>query len=144
MLLPSIFDNNFMDSFFDDMFTMPRITFSNNASTQMHTDVQEYDDRYELDIELPGFKKEDIKAELKDGYLTIAANKQTANEEKDNKGRYIRRERYVGQCQRSFYVGKDITEEDIKAGFNDGILKVAVPKKEKNPEIEEKRYIRID
>ncbi len=144
MLLPSIFENDFMDNFFDDVFTTPKFNFNQSSIGQMHTDVAEYDDRYELDMELPGFKKEDIKADIKDGYLTITAATTSDNDEKDKNGKYIRRERYTGHCQRSFFVGKNITEEDIKANFKDGILKLAIPKKEPAKEVEEKKYITIE
>lgn len=111
----------------------------------MKTDVRESDTGYELDISLPGYKKEDVKAELKDGYLTINASTSLDKDEKDEKtGKYIRRERYSGSCSRSFYVGKNMTEEDIKAKFEDGVLKLSVPKKDAKPAIEEKKYIAID
>ncbi|MGN0306862.1 MAG: Hsp20/alpha crystallin family protein, partial [Lachnospiraceae bacterium] len=94
-------------------------------------------------IELPGFNKEDISAELKDGYLTIKAQTDESNDQKDKEGRYIRRERYYGSCSRSFYVGDRITQEDIKAKFENGILKLHVPKKEREA-VEEKSYIAIE
>ena len=97
-----------------------------------------------LDIEMPGFKKEDIKAELKDGYLTIQAQTSSDRDEKDDKGRYIRRERYSGSCQRRFFVGKEVTQEDIKAKFDNGILRLTVPKTEALPKTEENRYIAIE
>lgn len=110
----------------------------------MKTDVRENQDSFDIDIDLPGYKKDDVKAELKDGYMTITAEKNDSNEEKDNKGNYIRRERFYGTCSRSFYVGEDVTEEDIKAKFEDGILKINVPKKEKKEEIPQKKYISIE
>lgn len=110
----------------------------------MSTDVKENDRGYELHIELPGYKKEDVKAELKDGTLTINASMKKENDEKDENGKYIRRERYCGNCSRSFYVGDAIEQEDIKAKFEDGILKVFVPKKEAKPAVEEKKYITIE
>ena len=101
--------------------------------------------RKELEIDLSGFKKEEVKAELKDGYLTVSAVKDLDEDEKDKEtGKYIRRERYAGACQRSYYVGEDITEEDIKAEFKHGILKLFVPKKEAKPAVEEKKYITIE
>ena len=109
----------------------------------MRTDVKETENSFELAIELPGFKKEDVKAELKDGTMTISAVSKHENEEKDANGRFIRRERYTGSCSRSFYVGEAVTEEDISAKFEDGILKVTVPKKEVKPAVEEKKYIPI-
>ena len=104
---------------------------------------QEKDTEYEVDIDLPGFKKEDVKAELKDGYLTICAAKGTDREEKKEDGKYIRKERYSGNMSRSFYVGKNMTQEDIHAKFEDGILKLTVPKKEAK-KVEEKNYITIE
>ena len=110
----------------------------------MRTDIKETDAGFELDIDLPGYKKEDVQAELKDGYLTISAKTNTTREEKDENGKYIRKERYSGSCSRSFYVGEQLEQEDIKARFEDGILKVMVPKKEAKPAVEENRYITIE
>ena len=118
----SLFDNMFDDFFKDPFFTR------NNSVKVMKTDIQEKDDKYILDMDLPGYDKEDIKAQLKDGYLTISAQKNTSNDEKDEEGNYIRRERYCGKCSRSFYVGDSIKEEDIKANFNNGILQLSFPK----------------
>ena len=108
----------------------------------MKTDVKETDQGYELDIELPGYKKEDVRAQLKDGYLTVQAAKNMNNDEKNEQGAYIRRERYAGTMSRSFYVGDNVTEEDIHAKFEDGILKLSVPKKEAK-KVEENKYITI-
>ena len=108
----------------------------------MKTDVKETDKGYELDIELPGYQKEDVKAQLKDGYLTVQAAKNVNNDEKNNEGAYIRRERYEGTMSRSFYVGEDVTEADIQAKFENGILKLSVPKKEAK-KVEENKYITI-
>ncbi|WP_321018140.1 Hsp20/alpha crystallin family protein, partial [Eisenbergiella porci] len=99
---------------------------------------------FELDIDMPGFNKEDLKAELKEGYLTISASTNKDDGEKDENGRYIRRERYVGSCSRSFYVGEDIKQDDIKAKFENGILKISVPKKEAQPKVEEDKHIAIE
>jgi HSP20 family molecular chaperone IbpA len=110
----------------------------------MKTDIRENETGFELDIDLPGYKKEDVKAQLKDGYLTISAESKQVNDEKDEKGKFIRRERFYGTCSRSFYVGEEVTEQDIKAKFEDGILKVSVPKKEAKPEVEENKYIAIE
>lgn len=147
MLMPSIFRENLFDDFFDD-FYRPAVKRApqHEAKTMqavMRTDVKETENSYELAIELPGFKKEDVKAELKDGTMTISAVAKHENEEKDANGRFIRRERYTGSCSRSFYVGEAVTEEDISAKFEDGILKVTVPKKEVKPAVEEKKYIPI-
>ena len=133
----SLFDN-----MFDDMFRDPFFTNSNNTKL-MKTDIQEKDNNYILDMDLPGYEKEDIKAQLKDGYLTITAQKNTSNDDKDEEGNYIRRERYCGKCSRSFYVGDSIKEEDIKANFNNGILELTFPK-EAEQKAEEMKYITID
>ena len=120
----SLFDN-----MFDDMFRDPFFTNSNNTKL-MKTDIQEKDNNYILDMDLPGYEKEDIKAQLKDGYLTITAQKNTSNDDKDEKGNYIRRERYCGKCSRSFYVG-NINKDEIKAKFENGVLEVTLPKEQK-------------
>ena len=151
MLLPrtntlnSIFGESLFDDFFEDFARPLRSSTRYNASAGvMRTDVRESDAGYELDIDLPGFRKENVKAELKNGYLTIHAETDRNHDQKDEDGKYIRRERYYGTCSRSFYVGEDVTQEDIKAKFEDGILKVSVPKKEAKPVIEESRYIPIE
>lgn len=146
MLMPGIFGESLFDEFFDD-FARPakRVIRANNpAPAVMRTDVREHEKGYELDIDLPGYKKEDVQAELKDGYLTITAANQSKDEQKDENGKYIRRERYYGTCSRNFYVGEDIEQEDIKAKFEDGILKISVPKKEAKPKVEEKKFISIE
>jgi HSP20 family molecular chaperone IbpA len=146
MLMPSIFGENLFDDFFDD-FARPAhsaVRYSSPTTSVMKTDIREHENGFELDIDLPGYKKEDVKAQLKDGYLTISAETKQDNDEKDEKGKFIRRERFYGTCSRSFYVGEDITEEDIKAKFENGILKVSVPKKEAKPEVEENKYIAIE
>ncbi|MGN0140589.1 MAG: Hsp20/alpha crystallin family protein [Roseburia sp.] len=143
MLMPSIFGENLFDEFFDD-FVRPVKSNTTAIPAVMRTDVRENATGYELDIDLPGYKKEDVQAQLKDGYLTITATAKTNNEEKDDAGKYIRRERYYGTCSRSFYVGEDIKQEDIKAKFEDGILKIGVPKKEAKPAVEENKYITIE
>ena len=134
--------NSLFDNMFDDMFRDPFFTNSNNTKL-MKTDIQEKDNNYILDMDLPGYEKEDIKAQLKDGYLTITAQKNTSNDDKDEEGNYIRRERYCGKCSRSFYVGDSIKEEDIKANFNNGILELTFPK-EVEQKAEEMKYITID
>ena len=146
MLVPSIFGEDLFDTFFDD-FTRPArnvARYSTPAANVMRTDIKETDSGYELDIDLPGYKKEDVKAQLKDGYMTISAKTHQENDEKDSNGKYVRRERFYGTCSRSFYVGEDITEEDIKAKFEDGILKISVPKKEAKPQVEKEKYIAIE
>ena len=110
----------------------------------MKTDIREHDAGYEVDIDLPGFKKDEISIELENGYLTVSAAKGLDKDEEDKKGKYIRKERYAGAMQRSFYVGEDITEEDIKAEFKHGLLKLFVPKKEAKPAVEQKKTISIE
>ena len=146
MLMPSIFGESLVDEFFDDVARPVKKVagYSTQAPAVMKTDVKEHETGYELDIDLPGYKKEDVQAQLKDGYLTITASNKTSNDQKDEAGKYIRRERYYGTCSRSFYVGDDVTEEDIKAKFEDGILKINVPKREKKEEIPQKKYICIE
>ena len=114
-----------------------------HAPHVMKTDVKEHDDKFEVDIDLPGFKKDEIQLELQNGYLSIAAAKGVDKEEKDKKGKLIRQERYSGSMQRSFYVGKGVTEEDIKAKFEDGVLKLEIPKKDA-PKVPEKKTIMIE
>ena len=145
MLVPSIFSNNFVDDIFDDVFPFGAYNApaaDNRAA--MNTDVKEFDDRYELEFELPGFKKEDIQAELKDGYLIVNAKHQDNKDEKGKDGKYIRKERYAGACTRSFYVGEEVDPGEIKAEFKHGILKLFVPKKEAKPAVEENKYIAIE
>ena len=146
MLMPSIFGENLFDDFFDDFARPARALARYNTPSvaAMKTDIRESDTGYELDIDLPGYKKENVKAELKNGYLTITAESRQDNDQKDETGKYIRRERYYGTCSRSFYVGEDVLQEDIKAKFEDGILKVAIPKKETKPAIEQSKYIPIE
>ena len=132
MLMPSIFGENLFDDWMDfpfdrNFFEGRDPLYGKHAKNIMKTDVRETDDTYELDIDLPGFKKEEVTAELKNGYMTISAAKGLDKDEKDKEGRYIRKERYSGSCSRSFYVGEQISEEDIKARFEDGILKISFP-----------------
>ena len=147
MLMPSIFGENLFDDFMDFPFEREffRGTPSRRTSSQslMKTDVKELDGSYELDIDLPGYKKEDVCAKLENGYLTISASTNKNNDEKDKDGRYIRRERYTGQCSRSFYVGNQVTQDQIKAKFENGILKLSIPKVEKQ-QVEQKKYISIE
>lgn len=147
MLRPSIFNDNLFDDFFEFPFfddRAERKLYGHNANNLMKTDIKEHKDGYELEIDLPGFKKDDLQAELKDGYLTISASKQVNQDDKEKEtGKYIRRERYSGSCQRSFYVGEGITQEDIKAEFKHGILRLFVPKKEAVPEVEERKFVSI-
>ncbi len=139
-MLPVLFGENLFDELFDDafrpMWDMDRALYGKHARAVMKTDVRETDGGYELDIDLPGFKKDEVKLDLKDGYLTISAAKGLDRDEKDKQGRYIRQERYAGQCSRSFYVGDSIQPTDVHAKFEDGILKLTLPKaaQEKLPE----------
>lgn len=146
MLMPSIFGN--VEDLFDfDNFFHPAgntVRYNMPSANMMRTDVKELQTGYELDIDLPGYKKDNIKIELKNGYLTIGVESGQNQEEKDQEGKYIRRERYYGTCSRSFYVGDDVTQQEIKARFEDGILKVFVPKKEAKPAVEESKYIQIE
>lgn len=143
MLLPSIFEDNFVDRFFDDFFTVPT-KFKFSAGRLMDTNIKDQGKEYMMEVELPGFDKKDVKAELKDGYLTISAERQEAKEEKDRKDRYLRRERYSGSCRRSFYVGKNLKEEDFKASFDKGVLQITFPKPDNTAKIEDQKYISID
>ncbi len=147
MLLPSIFGENLLDDWMDfPRFEFPDIDrklYGKNAGHIMKTDVHEHDNGYELDIDLPGFKKEDIDLALENGYLSVKAAKGRGNEEKDKNGKLIRQERYSGSMQRTFYVGEGITEEDVKARFEDGVLKLSLPKKEPK-QVEQKKTIAIE
>ena len=146
MLMPSIFGENlFDDDWMDFPFDRDFWGRTNNKTTKnlMKTDIREHDAGYELDIDLPGFKKDEIKVELENGYLTISATKGADNDEQDKKGKYIRRERYAGAMQRSFYVGDDVTQEDIKAKFENGILRLSIPKKDAKA-VETKKTIAIE
>ena len=135
-MLPSIFGESLFDEMFDDAFDMMPVfsrrnpLYGKHAKNLMKTDVRETKDSYELDIDLPGFKKDEIQVDLKEGYLTISAAKGLDKDEKDKEGRYIRQERYTGQCSRSFYVGDSVKPEDVHAKFEDGILRLSMPKAE--------------
>jgi len=131
MFMPSIRRNDFVDDFFGSVFG-DNFGFGDNfpSEARMNTDVQEFDDKYVMDLELPGFEKEDIKADLNNGYLTIKAEHSSDKNEEDKDGKFIRRERYFGSYKRSFYVGDGVSQNDIKASFDKGILKLDIPKKE--------------
>ena len=153
MLMPSIFGENMFDEFmrgfpfFDNSAenNVEKKLYGHNAKNVMKTDIKELKDGYELEIDLPGFTKDEVSAELKDGYLTISAAKGLDQDEQEKEtGKYIRRERYAGACQRSFYVGEAVTEQDIKAEFKHGMLKLFVPKKEAKPAVETKKYVTIE
>ena len=148
MLLPTIFGENLFDDFMDDnfernFFGSRNPLYGKHSKNLMKTDVKETDSGYELDIDLPGFKKDEITAHLEDGYLTVSAAKGVDKDEKDKEGRYIRRERYSGSMTRSFYVGNAVTEQDIKAKYEDGILSLSIPKKDPKA-VEAKKYIAIE
>ena len=151
MMMPSIFGENLFDDF-DSWFSDPvekrffgkkNPLYGKHAKNLMKTDVRETKDSYEVDVDLPGFKKDEINAQLDNGYLTISAAKGLDKDEKDKKGKYIRKERYAGAMQRSFYVGENLTQEDIKAKYENGILRLSVPKKEAKP-VETKKTIAIE
>ena len=152
MLLPSIFGENLFDDFFDDVpffdnraeNQIEKKLYGRHAHNVMKTDIKETYDGYELIVDLPGFKKDEIKVSLEDGYLTIEAAKGLDEDEQEKKsGKYIRKERYAGSCQRSFYVGDNLTQEDIKGEFKHGILTLNVPKKEEK-KLPEKQTIMIE
>lgn len=117
--------------------------FTEHESKIMKTDIKEKKDKYLIDIELPGYQKENIKMDVEDGYLTVHAEINSDNEEK-GEGKFVRRERYVGSCSRSFYVGTEVKSEEIKASFKNGMLKIEIPKKEEKKELPEKKYIQIE
>ena len=147
MFVPTLYHDNSFDDFdnFFGLMDMPQRRdplFGKRADRLMRTDVRETETGYELDIDLPGFKKEDVKAELKDGYLTISAQKSLEKKDGKEEGRYLRRERYSGSLSRSFYVGDALTEEDVKAKFENGILQISLPKKE--AAVPEKKTIMIE
>ena len=133
-MLPSIFGENLFDEFFNDPFALMTSgrdpLYGKHAKNLMKTDVRELDGSYEIDIDLPGFKKDEVDIQLQDGCLTISAAKGLDKDEQDKKGRYIRQERYAGSVSRSFYVGEDVKPADVKASFEDGILRLSVPKAE--------------
>ncbi len=153
MLMPSIFGDNLFDDFmndfpfFDDrdMKRAEKKLYGRRGQNLMKTDIRETDGSYELEMDLPGFKKEEIQVSLDKGYLTISAAKGLDEDEQEKKtGKYIRQERYAGSCRRSFYVGEDITSEEISGEFKHGILKLTIPKKEAKAEVPEKKYIAIE
>ena len=148
-MLPSIFRDNLFDDMFDfddfdkEFNRMMRPLYGKHAQNMMKTDVRETGNSYELDIDLPGFKKDEIKVELDNGYLSISAAKGLDKDEEKKDGKYIRRERYAGAMNRTFYVGDNLTQQDIQAKFEDGILKISVPKKDVQ-QIEQNKYIAIE
>ena len=149
MLAPSIFNSNLSKDFFNDTFDhmfqdMFRSPFERMGQVScMSTDIQDLGDSYQMDMELPGYGKEDVKADLKDGYLTVTATRDEKKDETDAKGNYLRRERFSGTCKRSFYVGEGITQDDIQAGFDNGILRLSIPKEAPKAIEEKPKYITI-
>ena len=134
----------FRRNVFDDFFDFPSMPRQQQAISVMKTDVREHENGYELDVDLPGIKKENVKVKLEDGYLTISASTAQNNDEKDKKGNYIRRERFSGSYSRSFYVGEEVKETDIKAKFDNGVLQLSIPKPEALPKQPESKYIAIE
>lgn len=159
MLRPSIFGESLFDDWMDgfgfpvfptfsdftgDFANTDKVLYGKHAKNMMKTDVREKDGSYEVDIDLPGFKKDEIQLQLENGYLTVSAAKGLDKEEEDQKGKYVRRERYAGSMSRSFYVGDQITEQDVHASYENGILKFSIPKLDKKAVEEKKRYISIE
>lgn len=146
MLMPTRRNRNLLSDFmfdpFDAFFNAP--TPAASTPTLMRTDIKETANGFEMTIDLPGFKKEDVLAELKDGYLHIEAQTKSESEDKDASGTYVRKERFSGKCSRTFYVGDDVEEKDIRAKFEDGTLKIDIPKKQEQPKLEEKKTIAIE
>lgn len=138
MMMPSIFGENLFDEFFDRDFGMlPAMTgrdplYGKHAAHLMKTDVRETADRYEMDIDLPGFRKDDVHVELKEGCLTISASKGLDKSQQDEEGHFLRQERYAGAMSRSFYIGKEVEAKDVSARFEDGILRLTLPKQEQH------------
>ena len=153
MLMPSLFGENLFDDFFNDfpfyndrdMKKAERKLYGHRAKNLMKTDIKEKGDSYILEMDLPGFKKDEIQVSLENGYLTVQAARGVDKDEQEKKtGRYIRQERYAGACERSFYVGDDLTQDDIKGEFHHGVLKLTIPKKEAKPAVEQSKYISIE
>ena len=150
MILPTVFGENLMDvfddfdrNFFRDVHNVDRTLYGKHAQHVMKTDVKETEDGYEVDVDLPGFKKDEIKLELNQGYLVISAEKSLEKTNENKKGRMLRQERYAGVMQRSFYVGESVTETDVKASYESGVLHISVPKKETR-KLPEKKTILIE
>jgi len=147
MLMPSIFSDNLFDDWFDSFREMDwdvsRKLYGKHAPHEMKTDVRDHEDHYEVDIDLPGFKKEDISLTLEKGVLNVSVHRDLKQEKKSEEGRVLRQERYSGSMQRSFYVGEGLTQEDVSARFEDGVLHVQLPKKDA-PALPEKKTILIE
>ena len=153
MLMPSIFGENLFDDFFGDfpfyyddraMKDTEKKLYGRRASHIMKTDIKETDKGYELVVDLPGFTKDEVKADLENGYLTISAEKGLEKDDNEKKGRYLRQERYSGSTSRTFYVGEGVTENDIHGKFENGILTLDIPKKEEKKEVEANHFVTIE
>ncbi len=127
---------------FDDIFDEPM--FGRNDNKIMKTDIKETENGYEIIVDLPGYNKDNLHISIEEGYLTVNAKQEKEHNEKDNHGKFVRRERFFGECSRSFYVGEEIKEEDIKASYKDGVLTIDVPKVDQSKKIPEKKYIQIE
>lgn len=145
MLVPSIY-NDFVNSFFGDFGDAYRAQTQHSKQNGygVSTDIKEFEDHYQLDMELPGYAKQDIQVELKEGYLTISAKHEEENEGNDNEGKYVYKERTFGQCQRTFFIGKTITKDQIHASYENGVLRLDVPREDKTKKVEENHYITIE
>ena len=149
MLMPSIFGENLFDDdwmnfpFEQDFWGKKNPLYGKHVKNMMKTDIREHEGGYEVDIDLPGFKKDEISVQLEEGYLTVSASKAIDKDEEDKKGKYIRKERYAGAMQRSFYVGNALTQEDIRAKYENGILRLSIPKKDEKA-VETKKHIAIE
>ena len=143
MMMPSIFGENLFNDWMDFSFPdVDRKLYGKHVDRIMKTDVREKEDAYEVMIDLPGFKKEEVKIELKNGNLTIHAAK-TLDKEEKKEGKYIRQERYSGNMSRSFYVGENVKVQDVQAKFENGILTLDIPKKDPKKPVEETHYVTI-
>ena len=146
MLMPSIFGESLFDDFMEgfDFPDVDKVLYGKNAKNLMKTDVKEKDSSYEVDIDLPGFKKDEIKVRLKDGYMTVSAAKGLDKDEQNKEGKYVRRERYAGGMSRSFYVGKNVKESDVHPKYENGILSFTLPREDKKAVEEQNHYISIE
>lgn len=145
MYMPSIFGENLMDDFFNDTNWLGyEPAYSKSTANLMKTDIKEQENSYEMKIDLPGFRKEDLKLQLKDGYLNISAAHNENKDEKDQSGKVVRQERYTGSMQRSFYVGENVKQSDITAKFENGVLALNIPKVDPKKEVPEEKYIAIE
>lgn len=145
MYMPGIFGENLMDDFFNDTNWLGyEPAYSKSTANLMKTDIKEHENGYEMKIDLPGFRKEDLKLQLKDGYLNISAAHNENKDAKDKSGKVVRQERYTGSMQRSFYVGENVKQNDISAKFENGVLALNIPKVDPKKEVPEEKYIAIE